>query len=1384
MAQTRISTVCCAAMPRLSPSFRSAGLLQTTALVLVIGLAATPGHADSIWVGITPDWGDAGNWSTGFVPGPADQVTIDPGFPVGPTFIAGPGIMSLDVNNAGDLQVDGALGVAADVTIRTGGAVAVSTGNFLFADTVGIETGGTLANAGTVATMTSFTSLGSVTNDGVILADVAVNGGIFDQNTGGSVTGATTVGAAGTVTNAGTLAGVTTAGSFTNEAGGTAGAVTNSGNGSNAGTVASLGNSAGTFGNTGTITGAAAVSGGTVTNTGAVGGTLSVTGGTFDQNTGGSVAGTATMAAAGTMTNAGTMADVTTAGSFTNEAGGTAGSVTSTGSFTNSGTTGAVTNSGSGSNAGTVASLGNTAGTFGNSGTITGAAAVSGGTVTNTGAVGGTLSVTGGTFDQNTGGSVTGAATVAAAGTMTNAGTMADVTTAGSFTNEAGGTAGSVTSTGSFTNAGTAGAVDTSGSFTNSGTAGAVTNSGNGSNAGTVASLGNSAGTFGNTGTITGAAAVSGGTVTNTGAVGGTLSVTGGTFDQNTGGLVAGTATVTAAGTLTNAGSLADVTTAGSFTNEAGGTAGSVTSTGSFTNSGTTGAVTNSGSGSNAGTVASLGNTAGTFGNSGTITGAAAVSGGTVTNTGAVGGTLSVTGGTFDQNTGGLVAGTATVAAAGTLTNAGSLADVTTAGSFTNEAGGTAGDVMNSGSGSNAGTIASLGLSAGTFGNTGTISGNVAVSGGTLSNTGAVGGTLSVTGGTFDQNTGGSVAGTATIAAAGTMTNAGTMADVTSAGTFTNESGGAAGTLTNLGAATNSGSLGALVNSAGLFALAGGTITGNAQIDAGQVTSTGTSSIGGTLSVDSGAEVRLGSGTLSVTGLTSISGVLRFLTDSSVFDGDVDGGTIYGFDGARLEGTVSNATLISLSADDGSSNGAGQIFSIAGLSGGSTHLQFDVDLSTVDAGVSDVFAVDDGNAATTDIDIDVGEKILLTFSDITGDNEKSQATDILLVSGSYDDPTIFDADFSGLVNGEYFYSLSFGSGTVSLHSQLDPAVTALAGSVALSQSLIAAVVSRPTSPFTVGRAVAEERDCAPGGWGRATGGHVNTSGMSSGTGADPTSSSVSASYSGVQLGGDLSCFNGAIGGWDMSFGGFVGFNRGSGTTDAEISALATSAKAGPTTSTFDQSYGGLYATASKGNLMADLQLRTETTGFTLNNPNIAGSKLTDKTFDTRATTLSGSISANFPLKDTMWNLAPTAGFMLSRSSSDTLHFDDTTMTLSIEDHTTKLGFAGLSASTVRIAPSGERATNYFLTGTYYHDFSGNLGSRFDDSDDAARNVTLSSETLGSFAEVSVGMSYLKVLQANGHGLPAKQFNASVRLDGRFSGSMDSTAVTAQARWQF
>jgi uncharacterized protein with beta-barrel porin domain len=328
---------------------------------------------------------------------------------------------------------------------------------------------------------------------------------------------------------------------------------------------------------------------------------------------------------------------------------------------------------------------------------------------------------------------------------------------------------------------------------------------------------------------------MSGGNLANSGTLDGDLHMTGGETVND--GTIIGTATIDD-GKLTNNFVVTDVdvSAAAEFVNNSGAEAGNVTSAGTS---------------SNAGTITSLTNTGGSFTNNsgGRITGDTNVIGGTVTNNfvvtyvdvaaaaifvnnssataGAVtnagtssnAGTiasLTNTGGTFTNNAGGTITGT-TVISGGTLTNNFVVTDVDVAAAaiFVNNSGATAGDVTNAGNSSNAGTIASLTNTGGTFTNNdgGTITGHTVLSGGTVVNNFVV-----------------------------------TDVDVAAAASFVNNSGATAGDVTNAGSASNAGTIASLTNTGGTFVNNDtGTITGGATVVGGTLVNDGT--VGGAIDI-------------------------------------------------------------------------------------------------------------------------------------------------------------------------------------------------------------------------------------------------------------------------------------------------------------------------------------------------------------------------------------------------------------------------------------------------------------------------------------------------------------------------------------------------------
>jgi hypothetical protein len=281
---------------------------------------------------------------------------------------------------------------------------------------------------------------------------------------------------------------------------------------------------------------------------------------------------------------------------------------------------------------------------------------------------------------------------------------------------------------------------------------------------------------------------------------------------------------------------------------------------------------------------------------------------------------------------------------------------------------------------------------------------------------------------------------------------------------------------------------------------------------------------------------------------------------------------------------------------------------------------------------------------------------------------------------------------------------------------------------------------------------------------------------------------VDATYYGLQIGGDWGCFNGTFGGWDLAFGGIMGVNEGSTTQPVfgvnqnnvtQVTGTITSITDGD----FRQTYAGLYLAAAKGALSADLQVRTEQTEYEFTNTAVvvgAGLGLANSKLKTKALTVSGALSYALPLEQSGLTFVPTVGFGVTQTKAATLTFTDGA-TLQTQDSTTAIGFVGGTLAKTFFGADGTSATNVFATGTYYNDFGKERRSVYTDAVGAAQNLT--SENLGAYGEVSFGVNYVKILDEGKFGA-AKQLNASVRADGRFSGSVSSYGLTAQLRLQF
>ncbi|MDO5612955.1 MAG: hypothetical protein Q4G14_06900 [Paracoccus sp. (in: a-proteobacteria)] len=632
---------------------------------------------------------------------------------------------------------------------------------------------------------------------------------------------------------------------------------------------------------------------------------------------------------------------------------------------------------------------------------------------------------------------------------------------------------------------------------------------------------------------------------------------------------------------------------------------------------------------------------------------------------------------------------------------------------------------------------------------------------------------------------------------------------LTASGGVDNNSGGqitVSGTLAadvvNNGAITVTGALDGSLHTQGSADL-GGSISGDLTYAGGSLRLADTLNVGGTVDLHSSIAIadgtRLGAGQV-------INRAEQMLELSGTIDGDLtnagqtslaatglvqgavsndEGAILTSAGGGRISGGLANDGTVDLR-----NGAAGGVLRVGGLSGNGTYA-LDVNLDPSGAGPRADRIEVSGGAVTGHLNLDLNIVNMPLESPLDLGVLLVDADDAYAAHNSY----TYSAANLPVGTEKLVYGLEKTSvGDLLLSYGTNATIGGISANVVLTQSLIGSVVNRPTSPFVTGYAVAEgESRCSPGAWTRVTGGRADAGGASSAR-TYSVESSISASYRGMQFGGDLACFDGYFDGWNMAFGAIGGMNDGSTTQPVYLLEWdgstwnQTGQRGSVNRADFRQVYGGVYVTAARDNISADLQLRRERTRFTLNNtPLIQGSDglgLTDADFSSNAWTLSGSLSYAVPLADG-WQVVPTAGFAFSNTRTSAVHFDDGSR-LEVRDSSSRVGFAGATLSRGTVLPSGVEAVNYYATGTIYRDFAGRVQSEFSKyrADGSLElREDLASDNLGVYGEVGIGAAYTRVLQPGGDGRP-KQFSASVRLDGRSGASLDSVGMTAQMRLQF
>ena len=1242
-----------------------------------------------------------------------------------------------------------------------------------------LNTGGTLSVAGG-STMSGIAALNQT--GGSIQGGGTVSSATFAQSGGGSVAAGTTVTSAGAQSlNGGTVSGnLDGAGAITVATGTTAlsgGTITN---------AASLAVTSGTLAETGA--GSIDTSGNTISLSGT--GILSTDGNGIADNEAVSVAGSSALTVNGadtiaSLTQTGGTVNGTSAlgvtGLFSQSAGTTGGSVDiNSGTFTQTGGTIAggttVTSAGAQSLQG-----GTVSGALDGAGAITvttGTTALSGGTITNAAS----LAVTSGTLAETGAGSIdTAGNSIAVSGTgilSTDGNGIADneavsVADTGALTVNGADTIASLTQTGGTVNGAStltvsglfsqSGATSTTGGtvtvaagdFTQSGGAtlaagttvtvnapGAKTLQG-GTIAGTLNGTGNTAVNTGTTSVVTGGTIT--GANTTTVAATGTLNMAGGTVTSSTLTIDGGTLSATASSSVTAA--TVNLTTANGGTLLA---AAGTTLTVNPANLSTGPGALTVGNGANTGTVV-LGSTGGLSAAAGS---SLAVNGGTLSfgsatvagnlYAGNVAQTVSVgAGGTIDM--GGLNTQPADLSGSGTITNGGTL----TLNALNNT---TFGGVIQNGAGTTA--LTKIGAATTTLTGANSFTGPVDVNAGELAVTG--GGTLAST--TLNITNAGSILSTdgGALAAGATVTaNTGATFALTGSESISSLAGDGTTTLTGAGTILSlnaDSTLSGVVSGDGTLNIAGGTST-----------VTGNVAPANTNVAAAGALVNNG----TVGALTNSGGAVSLLTGSSTGSLTQTSGTTSVSGTATVVGNLDNqGGLIDL-------NGSGTTLNAGGTSGAL--------LVEIDTTLNGVLETASGTIAN------VANPMGSLSLQLGTENGAGDFNNALVLTYTGSSAGLSFGSISGFTNQgalDYFF-VDDGAGNIRLQATTASAVSGIAATVGLTQALVNTIVNRPTSPFVADLAAgAEENPCGAGVWTRATGGTANADGsFTDVTSGIAGNSPVGLNYAGLQFGGDFACFGGYYNGWDLAFGAIGGFND---ATSTSSSFGLTGALENTLDSDIFQKYVGVYATAARGRFFADLQFRYEDTEFEsqINQVVAGGSGLADfnTEYENKGQTLSGAVGYSWQVAENPGlTFVSSAGFSISKNRTDDVLLSAAGDSLSFDDGFSRVGFLSASLANTVILPDEVSLISYFGTATVYNDFADDRRAVFNLSTGATRNLDL--ENLGAYGEVSLGVNYLKLLSPGQAG-NARQLNASVRVDARFSSDVESYGITGQFRLQF
>ncbi|WIY24414.1 beta strand repeat-containing protein [Parasedimentitalea psychrophila] len=647
-------------------------------------------------------------------------------------------------------------------------------------------------------------------------------------------------------------------------------------------------------------------------------------------------------------------------------------------------------------------------------------------------------------------------------------------------------------------------------------------------------------------------------------------------------------------------------------------------------------------------------------------------------------------------------------------------------------------------------------------------------------------GTLTQTGGQIDIDGDTTVSGIISV-------NGGTLT-VLSPRTLTSTSGittGALGTLDVDGtvdlatALTNNGTLdldgditgNQTVTNTGIATLAGD-ITGTYSQSAGSTTVDGASTVSGLTSITGGAFTVNTGQTYTATGGFSNSGGTVNLLQNATLSGTtslLSGSLVAQASGLSITGNITLGASATINMADGSTFTA---LTVSGaFTGAGGIVSLDVDLN---AGTSDsIVALGSGASSGT---------IQISLNDLTTAGTYGAISSSGIVLLDLETTSTLTATISGALPQDdqnvYVYTLGTISGDIVLLSQTNNAIAGLSGAIASAQSLVAAAINRPTSPFVTSlSAVDEDEKCRPGGWVRMVGGNGSATGTAT-TATSSTTTTTDTNFAGIQIGGDSTCFNSLIqeNGWDLSYGLIAGYNIA--TSEQAIPGISGAIES-ITDLDMDQAYGGFYLVGARGRFSFDVQGWIDKTDFTVNsNPVGSGTAfpVNDSKFDTSSYTLSAAASYAFsvPNQPQMF-FVPTVGLSTTNTSDATLSFTDGSSLL-LNETTTNIAFIGGTLTYSDFNEITGARTALFSTLTHYVNLSDDSTSVFTDTSSSSTDIT--SSALPDYTELSLGYSYNRELRRDRTTGSLRKLSVSIRADGRFGPGFDSYGLTGQVRLQF